>query len=110
MPFYSSLAYSMGAALARKTLGYASSQNKKHFRAVMLAGLIVLAAFIIDLAISTRRNGWHNMYLLFAVTPTGLGAFLLYVGSTIRRQPVLEAIAGAVAALLLSAYWWIFLR
>jgi hypothetical protein len=88
MPFYSSLAYSMGAALARKTLGYASSQNKKHFRAVMFAGLIVLAAFIIDVVISTQRNGWHNMYLLFAVTPTGLGAFLLYVGSTIRRQPI----------------------
>jgi hypothetical protein len=91
MPFYSSLAYSMGAALARKTLGYASSQNKKHFRAVMFAGVIVLAAFIIDLAISTQRNGWHNMYLLFAVTPTGLGAFLLYVGSKISRQPVSSA-------------------
>ena len=91
MPFYTSLAYSMGAALARKTLGYASSQNKKHFQAVMLAGLIVLAAFIIDLAISIQRSGWHNMYLLFSVTPTGLGAFLLYVGSTIRRQPVSSA-------------------
>src|SRR6266436_5137232 len=91
MPFYSSLAYSMGAALARKTLGYASSQNKKHFRAVMLAGLIVLAAFIIDLAISIHGSGWHNMYFLVLVTPTGLGAFLLYVGSTIRRQPVSSA-------------------
>jgi hypothetical protein len=91
MPFYSSLAYSMGAALARKTLGYASSQNKKHFRAVMLAGLIVLAAFIIDLAISIHGSGWHNMYLLFSVTPAGLGAYLFYVGSTIRRQPVSSA-------------------
>lgn len=88
MPFYSSLAYSVGAALARKTLGYASSQNKKHFRAVIFAGLIVLGASIIDLAISTHSNGWHNIYLLLAVTPTGLGAFLLYAGSTIRRQPV----------------------
>jgi len=39
MPFYSSLAYSMGAALARKTLGYAYSQNKNDFQAVTLAGL-----------------------------------------------------------------------
>jgi len=92
MPFYSSLAYSMGATLARKTLGYASSQNKKHFRAVMLAGLIVLAAFIIDLAISIHGNGWHNMYLLFSGTPVGLGAYLLYVGSTIRRQPSYDRI------------------
>jgi hypothetical protein len=91
MPFYSSLAYSVGAVLARKTLGYASSQNKKHFRAVMLAGLIVLAAVVIDLAISIQRSGWHNMYSLFLVTPIGLGAFLLYVGSRIRRQPVSSA-------------------
>ena len=91
MPFYSSLAYSMGAALARKTLGYASSQDKKHFRAVIVAGFVVLAAFIIDLAISTQSNGWHNMYLLLAVTPTGLGVFLLYAGSTIRRRPVSSA-------------------
>lgn len=80
-----------GAALGRKMLGYASSQNKKHFRAVMFAGLIVLAASIIDLAISTQSNGWHNMYLLLAVTPTGLGVFLLYAGSTVRRQPVSNA-------------------
>lgn len=84
MPFYSSLAYSMGAALARKTLGYASSQSEKHFRAVMFAGLFVLGASIIDLTISTHISGWHNMYLLLAVIPTGLSAFLLYAGSTIR--------------------------
>jgi len=81
----------MGAVLARKKLGYASSQNKKHFRAVMLAGLIVLAAVVIDLAISIQRSGWHNMYSLFLVTPIGLGAFLFYVGSRIRRQPVSSA-------------------
>jgi hypothetical protein len=88
MPFYSSLAYSMGAVLARKTLGYAYPQNKNHFRAVTLAGLIVLAAFVIDLAISIRQSGWHSIYLLLALTPTGLAALLLYVGSTIRREPV----------------------
>lgn len=88
MPFYSSAAYSFGAALARKTLGYACLESKKHFQAVMFAGLVVLAASIIDLTISIRRNGWHNMYLLLLLTPTGLGAYLLYVGSTIRRQAI----------------------
>lgn len=88
MPFYSSLAYSMGAVLARKTFGFAYSQNKKHFRAVTLAGLIVLAAFVIDLAISIQHSGWHNIYLLLALTPTGLGALLLYVGFTIPRQSI----------------------
>ena len=78
----------MGAALARKTLGYAYSQNKNDFQAVTLAGLIVLAAFAIDLAISIRQNGWHSIYLLLALAPAGLGVLLLYVGSTIRRQPI----------------------
>jgi hypothetical protein len=88
MPFYSSLAYSLGATLARKTLGYAYSESKRHFRAVSAAGIIVLAASVIDLAISTQRSGWHNLYLLLAVTPTGLGVFLLYAGSSFRRQLV----------------------
>lgn len=91
MPFYSSLAYSVGAVLARKTLGYAYAQNRNHFRAVTLAGLIVLAAFVIDLAISIQQSGWHSLYLLLALTPTGLGALLLYAGSTIRREPISTA-------------------
>ena len=77
----------MGAVLARKTLGYADFQDKKHFRAVTIAGLIILAAFVIDLAISIQQSGWHNIYLLLALTPTGLGALLLYAGSKILDRP-----------------------
>lgn len=91
MPFYASAAYSIGAALARKTLGYASLKSKKHFQAIMFVGFVVLAASMIDLAISIQRNGWHNMYLLLLLTPTGLGAFLLYIGSAIRRRPMSSA-------------------
>lgn len=90
MPFYSSLAYSLGAVVARKALGYASAGSNKHFWAGTSAGLIVLAASVIDLVISIQRSGWHNTYLLLAAIPTGLGLgiLLLYAGSTIRRQPV----------------------
>ena len=88
MPFYSSLAYSLGAALARKTLGFASSQSRAHFRALWVVGLIVLGAVVIDLAISTKGSGWQTGYLLVAATPAGLGALLLYAGSTLHRQPV----------------------
>jgi hypothetical protein len=91
MPFYSSLAYSLGAALARKTLGYAGSEDTKHYRAAAVAGVIVLAAFVIDLAISIRQRGWHSTYLLLAVTPMGVGALLLYVGVIPRRQPLSHA-------------------
>jgi hypothetical protein len=91
MPFYSSLAYSIGVALARKTLGFASSQSKAHFRALWIVGLIVLSAVVIDLAISTKASGWQSGYLLVAVTPTVLGALLLYAGSALHRQPVSNA-------------------
>ena len=88
MPFYSCLAYSLTGALARKMFGYADSQSNGHFRAVTLAGFIVVVAFLIDLIISVQDGGWHGIYLLFALTPTGLGALLLYVGLTMRRPPL----------------------
>jgi hypothetical protein len=88
LPFYSSLAYSMGVALSRKTLGFAFSQSKAHVRALWVFGLIVLGAVVIDLAISTKVSGWQPGYLLAAATPTGVGALLLYTGSTLHRQPV----------------------
>jgi len=91
MPFYSSLAYSLGATLARKTVGFASTQSKAHFRALSVVGLIVLGAVVADLAISTKASGWQTGYLLGAATPAGLGALLLYAASTLRQQPVSNA-------------------
>jgi hypothetical protein len=58
--------YCLGAALARNTLGFASSQSKPHFRAATVAGLIVLGAIVIDLAVSTKTSGWQAGYLLVA--------------------------------------------
>jgi hypothetical protein len=83
--------YCLGAALARNTLGFASSQSKPHFRAATVAGLIVLGAIVIDLAVSTKTSGWQAGYLLVAVTPTVMAALLLYAGSTLHRQPVSNA-------------------
>ena len=91
MPFYSSLAYSLGAALARRTLGFASSRSTAHFRTVTVAGFIILGGIFVDLAVSTKTSGWHTAYLLFALLPTGLGAVLLYAGSTFNRRPVSNA-------------------
>jgi len=93
MPFYSSLAYSLGAALARKTPGYADFKDKRRFLAAAIAGAIILAAFLIDLVISIRQSqgGWHSNYLLLAATPLGVGALLLYVGVILRPKPVSQA-------------------
>jgi hypothetical protein len=91
MPFYSCLAYSLGAAFARRAFGYADSKSSGHFRAVTVAGFIVVAAFLIDLFVSVQERGWHGTYLLLALTPTVVGGLLLYVGLTMRPQPVSTA-------------------
>jgi hypothetical protein len=88
MPFYSCLAYSLGAAFARKAFGYADSKSGGHFRVVTVAGFIVVAAFLIDLFISVKESGRHDTYLVLAQTPTVVGALLLYVGLTMRPQPI----------------------
>jgi hypothetical protein len=84
MPFYSCLAYTSGAAFARKAFGYADSKSSGHFRAVTTAGFIVVAAFLIDLFVSVQGGGWHGIYLLLVLTPTVVGALLIYVGLTMR--------------------------
>jgi hypothetical protein len=88
MPFYTCLAYSMGAAIARRAFGYADAKSRGHFLAVTVAGYIVVAAFVIDLFVSAQQAGWHGLYFLMAVTPTIVAAVLLYVGLKMRRQPI----------------------
>jgi hypothetical protein len=88
LPFYSCLAYSLGAALSRKAFGYADFKSGGHFRAVTAAGLIVAVSFIIDLLVSVHVDGWHSTYFLLALTPTAVAALLLYVGLTTPRAHI----------------------
>jgi hypothetical protein len=88
MPFYSCLAYSLAAAVARKVFGYADSKSSRHFRLVTVAGFVVVAAFLIDLFVSVKAEGWHSAYILLVLTPTVVAALLLYAGLTIRREPI----------------------
>ena len=86
MPFYSCLAYSLGAAFARRVFGYAGSKSSGHFLAVTVAGFAIVAAFLIDLFVSVHEDGWHRTYFLLALTPTVVAALLLYVGFTMRKE------------------------
>ena len=86
MPFYSCLAYSLAAAVARKAFGYADSKSSRHFRVVTVAGFVVVAASLIDLFVSVKADGWHSTYFLLVLTPTVVAALLLYVGLTMRRE------------------------
>jgi len=91
MPFYSSLAYSMGAFLARKMAQSVHAVSRKLFFAVMSAGLIIIFSIVIDLIPSLRRTGWQSTYWLVLATPVGLGTYVLYVASTIRRPLIWTA-------------------
>ncbi len=91
MPFYSSLAYSLGAFLARRMAQSARAASRKLFFAVMSAGLIIILSISIDLMMSLRQTGWQSTYWLLLATPVGLGAYVLYVASTIRRQLICTA-------------------
>jgi hypothetical protein len=91
MPFYSSLAYSMGAFLARRMAQSGRAASRKLFFAVMLAGLIIILSIAIDLITSLRLTGWQSTYWLVLATPVGLGTYVLYVASTIRRQLICTA-------------------
>jgi hypothetical protein len=86
LPFYSSLAYSAGAFVARKMAPRVPFANRKLFVAIMFAGLIILLAVVVDLIISMQKSGWQRTYWFILATPVGMGAYLLYVASTIRRQ------------------------
>jgi hypothetical protein len=88
MPFYSSLAYAAGAFLARRMAPSSYAIDSRLFLAVLSAGSIIILAIGIDLIISVQQTGWGKFYPLVLVTPVGLGAYLLYVASTVRRQAV----------------------
>lgn len=85
LPFYSSLAYSMGAFLARKTTQPSPAASRTLTLAVMSAGLIIILSLAIDLIFSIQQSGWRSTYWFIMATPLGLGAYLLYVSSTIRQ-------------------------
>jgi hypothetical protein len=85
MPFYSSLAYSIGALLARR-IAQGHTASRKLFFAVVSAGVVIILSIAIDLRMSLRQTGWQSTYWLVLATPVGLGTYLLYVASTIRRQ------------------------
>jgi hypothetical protein len=86
MPFYSSLAYSIGAFLSRRMAQSGHTASRKLFFAVVAAGLIIILAIAIDLVTSLRQTGWQSTYWLVLATPVGLGTYVVYVASTIRPQ------------------------
>jgi Na+/melibiose symporter-like transporter len=88
LPFYSSLAYSTGAFLARMQARYGQRPSRKFSWVVLSAGSLIILAVLIDLIVSLQQTGWNRAYWLVLAMPVALGVYVLYVASTIRRQPV----------------------
>jgi hypothetical protein len=91
MPFYSSLVYSLGAFLARSLAPSGRAANQRLFFAFISVGSIVILSIAIDLVVSLRHTGWQSTYWLVLATPVGLGTYVLYVASTVRRQLIFTA-------------------
>lgn len=91
MPFYSSLAYSVGAFLARRLAQSGHAASRKLFLAVVSTGSTIIVSIAIDLITSLRQTGWQSTYWLVLATPVGVGTYVLYVASTIRRQLIYTA-------------------
>ncbi|HEY2460330.1 MAG TPA: hypothetical protein VGI16_05965 [Candidatus Acidoferrum sp.] len=85
LPFYSSLSYSVGALLARRATRFGHASRQLHLM-LASAGSIILIAIFVDLIVSIRETGWQTTYLFVLAVPVGMGAYLLYVSSTIRRE------------------------
>ena len=81
----------MGAFLVRRMAQSVHAASRKLFLAVMSAGLIIVLSLAIDLITSLRQRGWQSTYWLVLATPVGLGTYVLYVASTIRRQLIWTA-------------------
>lgn len=88
LPFYSSLSYSLGAVLARRTTFFGRTPSLRLTLALISAGLIILLAIGIDLILSVRQTGWQRGNWMILATPTGLGIYLLYISSVAWRQSV----------------------
>lgn len=86
LPFYTSLAYSTGAFLARMQARHGKPASRNFSWVVLSAGSLIILAVLIDLIVSLQQTGWNRTYWLILATPVGLGVYVLYVASTIRRQ------------------------
>jgi hypothetical protein len=86
MPFYSSLAYSIGAFVARTNARFGEPVSGLLSLTVTFAGSLIILAVVVDLIVSLQQTGWQRTYWLVLATPGGLGVYLLFVASTVRRQ------------------------
>lgn len=85
MPFYTSVAYSIGVLLARKTSKYILPTVRKQSTAVMLLGSVFFLATLVDAFVSAGQ-GWRWSYLLAAICPLLMAAYLAFVAVTVRQR------------------------
>jgi hypothetical protein len=99
-PFYASVAYSLAALIALKTLTRSRRSAIAHYWMVLVAGMLFVAASISDSIQSVRAGGWHWHYLYLEGTPAAMGMYLILLAFSTRRKPTCsEAVANDSALL-----------
>jgi hypothetical protein len=85
MPFYTSVAYSIGVLLARKTSRYIHPTVQKQAIAVIVLGGALFIATLVEIFVSSRQ-GWQWSYLWPAACPLFMAAYLAFVGVMVRQR------------------------
>jgi hypothetical protein len=84
LPFYISIAYSLGALLAQKVPERFRRPNPRHFWIYSAAGLFFLAAFCSELRQLVHVQ-WRWYYLQAIATVAGCGGFLILYSVVVAR-------------------------
>jgi hypothetical protein len=86
-PFYVSIAYSVAALIALKTLKQSRRSAIIQYWMVLIVGILFVVAVIYDSVQSFRLGGWHWQYLQYEGTPAAMGMYLILLAFGIPRKP-----------------------
>lgn len=83
--FYTAVAYSIGALLARKVPKRFRSHDVTEIWKSLIVAFIFLFFAVLEIVL-TVRQGWKSSYLPLVVTPAGISALMLLYAQMLHRQ------------------------
>jgi hypothetical protein len=92
-PFYASLAYSLAALVALKTLTRSRRSAIIQYWMVLITGILFLVAATYDSFQSVRPTGWHWQYLSFEGTVAAMGIYLILLAVSTSGQSLDDTVA-----------------
>jgi hypothetical protein len=85
LPFYCSVAYSIGALMSQKMTKPSRGAARQRFFVAFIVGLTMLVAIVVDLAVQHMR-GWSWLDLPFILVAAGIGIFLIRFALRMKQE------------------------